>query len=908
MGLHMNHDQRASFFRKIMQLTRRFVSGILLPIILTLSIPMMAAGLESPKRILLLNSYHAGYKGSDDLVAGFSETILKSFPKAEIKIEYLDSKNYSGQDFESKILDLLLFKYQQQHFDLVASTDDYAFNILERHRDRLFGKTPVVFCGTNNFDPARIIDKPDFAGIDESPSFGDTLELIFRLHPGTRTIIVIHDDSITGQLNSAEFRQSAARFSSQAVFSYRNGKRLDELVKEAGNLNSDTVILYFASFVPGRNDERVSSIDALKAISGASRVPIYGGWEFSLGHGIVGGKLINLHEHGMAAARLGASILRGVPGKQMTGVQPSPNQFMFDYRELERFRIAESGLPAGSIIINKPASLFKMYGTILLLLLSSLLLLLVISAFIKLLISRRELRRAKIKFSTIFRTSPDLIAITERNTGRFLEVNEAFERLTGYTKSEVIGHTSGELGTWASATDRENMINAVAQSSRLMNYQTTFRRKNGETFTALVSLETVNIEGIDCFIISANDISDREQNAAELLAAKQAAEAANRAKSAFLANISHEIRTPMNGILGMAQLLRLSRLDNEQSDFVKAIIYSGHNLLTLINNILDLSRIESDHFNIDIQPFSLRGCINDLLMAQKPLINAKGLTLQVAIPDALPDTLLGDQLRLKQILLNLMANAIKFTEKGTITISASTAERRDFDIVLNITVEDTGIGIPKDVQEHIFMPFAQADDSITRRYGGTGLGLAISRRLAKLMDGEIRLESHEGLGSIFSLLLPFPLAHGKDIPIRQPETSQHCWNGPALDILLIEVNTVNIMFAKSLLDKMGHRITLAETGREAVEAIENNAFDLILMDTLMPEMNCDETLRLIRERELENGVRLPVIAMTAYSRREDRDVFLQQGFSGYLSKPIEVEALITEIRLVMDNREEKTNE
>lgn len=351
-----------------------------------------AAHLGEQKRILVLNSYHSGYKGSDDIVRGFSETLLKVLPGTDLQIEYLDSKHYQGKAFDSKVLDLLLFKYQQRHFDLIFSSDDYAFNILDQHREKLFGTTPVVFCGTNSFDISRISNQKNIVGVDERPSFKDTLDLIFRLHPKTGKVVVIRDDSVTGRLNASEFRRASADFGKRAQFTYLAGLRLDELVSQVKQLQPDSVIVYFASFVEDVTGEKVSSGDALTIISASSPVPVYGGWEFNLGKGIVGGRLVNLREHGALAAKQAFRVLRGEVADNLPRVSPSPNQYMFDYVQMSRFRILESQLPAGSIVINKPPSYLWTYRVEILGTLSGVLLVALTVIFVQLVQNRKSLK------------------------------------------------------------------------------------------------------------------------------------------------------------------------------------------------------------------------------------------------------------------------------------------------------------------------------------------------------------------------------------------------------------------------------------------------------------------------------------------------------------------------------------
>ncbi len=384
----------------------------IIPLLTPSGATLAAAEIKPRQKVLILNSYHSGYRGSDDIAKGFRETLLKSLPQTEIQMEYLDSKNYSGSAFDAKIIDLLRFKYERRHFDLILSTDDYAFDVLEKHRESIFGATPVVFCGTNSFDPSRLKGKRDIIGIDERPSFKDTLDLIFRLHPKTKEVIAISDKSVTGRLNEEEFREAAAKLSDKARYTYLAGLHMDELIARVKKVEPDSVMVYFASFVEDSNGERLSSNDALRRVSDASPVPIYGGWEFSLGNGIVGGRLINLREHGAAAAVMAVSILKGTAVATTPSIAPSPNKYMFDYKEMKRFRIPESRLPKGSTLINKPPNLLWSHRVEILATISVILLFALIDNLFKLVHSRRTIKKHR----------DDLI---ERN----LELEEALSKI-----------------------------------------------------------------------------------------------------------------------------------------------------------------------------------------------------------------------------------------------------------------------------------------------------------------------------------------------------------------------------------------------------------------------------------------------------------------------------------------------
>ena len=485
---------------------------------------------------------------------------------------------------------------------------------------------------------------------------------------------------------------------------------------------------------------------------------------------------------------------------------------------------------------------------------------------------------------------------------RFIYVNQEACHSTGFSREELLTMGISDIDDGFNKDHWPLLLERLTREKTLL-LESIHKDKNGLAYPVEVSINFLNFDGTDYLLGLVRNISERRKSEAALNEEKERAESANRAKSEFLANMSHELRTPMNGVIGMAHLLRNTPLDQEQQHYLDNIETASTSMITLISDILDLSRIEAGKLVLEISDFSLRACIQETINTQLFSIRQKELTIQTDIPDNLPDILNGDHLRTRQILLNLLSNAIKFTARGFISINVRQVFKQgETRALIRMSVSDTGIGMSEEQLERIFAPFEQADSSTTRRYGGSGLGLAICRRLAELMEGRVWAESHEGVGSTFYVELPFTVQAAATLQQSKQGNSGQDQQTRPLAILLAEDNRINAEFIVKILGRMGHLVTAVEDGQQALEQLKRQQFDCILMDIQMPVLGGDAATKIIREQEKQTGAHIPIIALTAHAMNEERERLLTQGFDAHVAKPVDIAQLLAELALLKGNQ------
>lgn len=569
--------------------------------------------------------------------------------------------------------------------------------------------------------------------------------------------------------------------------------------------------------------------------------------------------------------------------------------------------------------------------------------------------STEKLAREEEKFRALFESAPDALVMLDGN-GTMVMVNRNAELMFGYERNALLGNLVDmllpeqfpeELISFFQGNKTTHSPGNVNSDSDMWAVS-----KDGQRFPVSVSFSTFKTEQGNMITVAIRDITERKQTeealqqasiilenkvkartielsranellkqeiaerklamenlkqkTTELSMAKEAAESASQVKSEFLANMSHEIRTPMNAIVGMVDLTLDTDLTSMQKDYLQTVKTSSQHLLTIINDILDLSKIEAGKLQLVNSFFSLRTTLGNTIQILLVKAHERGVDLIYHYKPDVDDILFGDSSRLTQIVFNLVGNAIKFTEQGEVLLQVGVASRTTDRVTLHFSVTDTGIGIPTEKQKTIFDPFVQADISTTKKFGGTGLGLPISKQLIQMMGGDIWVDSAPNSGSTFQFTVQFQRGRPEDLKQtpKQPFDLQDNGSGPpnrlkSLKVLLAEDTPVNQKLATRVLEKRGHVVKVASDGQKTLEALDKEDFDLVLMDVQMPGMDGLEATKTIRRNEQNSGRHIPIVAMTAYAMTGDKERCLEAGMDDYISKPINASELFQVIDRVI---------
>jgi signal transduction histidine kinase/CheY-like chemotaxis protein/HPt (histidine-containing phosphotransfer) domain-containing protein len=922
----MPESKRILFLIVIMVILSQFVG------IVVNALPL---GPPPKKNVLVIYSYHDTQPWQSNIREALFARLKAALPeqRPELFEERLDAYRLTSV-FDKNFADLLDTKYKNIKLDLVIAENDSAYDFLNKYPNLLPNVKRLLIPLTKG--------TPEEEALTAHENANKALDTIRQVLPETKRIIIVLDrfdqsgqifssynSRVWDQLKSrqAEFLANNLQFDMWEGFSYA------ELYERVQSLSENTAVLFYP-FRQDRLGERRVPRDVVQQLSKISPAPIFVPQDSLIGSGALGGYVGSASKFGDI---VGQAVL-GLPlPKNRAEINNSLMGYYFDDVQLIRWGIADNRLPPNSIIINRKISDWDKYRWE------------IISAFFALIFELALILgllynlRLRKKMTYALAQEKDLLDLRVRERTAELERSHALlqtaqnaasigyyftDLATGKVSNDVLldkilgidSNFNHGFSNWQNIIhpdDVQGVVNYFKapahqfESLPVVEYRIIRPRDSEVRWMATWVHNFYNSKGIAIQQVGLiQDITERKRVDQQLRESELKANLANQAKSEFLANMSHEIRTPMNGIIGMADLTLKTQLNSEQFNYLNKIKYSAKSLLSIINDILDFSRIEAGKLEMDLAPFSLEEMLSYVTNITSVAAIEKNIEVKILLNDKTPKWLIGDSLRLGQVLINILGNAIKFTEKGEIVFSILPQELFLEKLSLVFKVQDSGIGMTSEQITRLFQPFSQADGGITRRYGGTGLGLVISKKLVEIMCGNIEVESEIGVGSTFTVTVPLGIVQDSRQIIANPNkpAKQSKLEANAIligqKILLVEDNEINREVAISLLTSFGCMTQFAPDGRIGVQRVLAENFDLVLMDIQMPEMDGLTATRLIRTDERFSE--LPIIAMTANAMTGDKEICLATGMNDYITKPVDSVKLAEVLSKWLDSKPQKS--
>lgn len=872
---------------------------LLWAVILLITSPCVASS-QSAKHVLILNSYHHGYKWTDELSNGVITELEKSSGQVKHYLEYMGTKWTFDKDYLNRLPDIYRHKFKNIAFDLIVATDDDAFSFLLKHRDTVFGNIPVVFCGVNWFDKRRLINHHGFTGINEDADIVDNLDLMLRLHPDTKDVYMVVDQTTTGRIVHRQIQDIIPVYKDRIKIHLLDDLDLSQLYATVSHLPDDSLV-FLTIFQQDRSGEFIEFNEIARQLSERSRVPVYGMWDFYLGFGIVGGMLTSGEAQGQSAGILGSRILAGESPDAIPVIMQSPNRYRFDFLQLKRFDIKRAKLPSGSELINEPSSSYTFSkDTVWAATIFSFLVMLV-TILLAININRRAkaelaLREIDAKYHTLVdNISIGVYRTSAEHNGRILQANPAMVRIFGYDSIEELSHkTVSDL--YLNPDERNLFLKDLHSRGVISDRELLMKKKDGTPIWVLSNATAVYdeknqlkwIDGVN------EDITEKKQLEEQLRQAQKM-----EAIGTLAGGIAHDFNNILTAIIGYGSLLKIKKADDQDIlHYLTPILGSAEKAVQLTQSLLAFSRKQI----INLKPVDINEIVEGM---GSLLLRLIGEDIELQIDNSGGRLMaLADRGQVEQVLMNLVANARDaMPEGGTISVETDrillTEEllvRHEFMRPGNyavLSVSDTGNGIDEETRARIFEPFFS-----TKEIGkGTGLGLSIVYGIVKQHNGDISVYSEPGKGTTLKIYLPLV-----ENEIKEEEEKDHKLpiEGGHEMILIGEDNDEVRHLAADILSMAGYRVIQAIDGDDVMEKFHRycDEVDLLLLDVVMPKKNGKEVFDAVGPSRPD----LKVLFMSGYTANIiHKKGVLNEGLN-FIAKPLSPDRLLAKIREVLSHR------
>jgi PAS domain S-box-containing protein len=859
------------------------------------------------KNVLILNSYDNesnivfGYQSKDwtsEIISSINSEFVNSKTNITVKINDMDSNDNFEDEYWQQLYNLYKLKFKDTKFDVVIALDDNAFNFLRKYGDELFPNIPVIFSGVNNFNKSMIRDHPLFTGLAKSADIQSTIDVGLKLHPNTKQVFVILDKTSNGVQYKNLIEDIVPLYKDKVNFLFSDEENITKVKEQINNLPKNTII-YFDGTLKNDTGNYISFEQGVDILFKDINIPMYSKVYTQLNKQSVGGMITEGGDLGKEIGKLALRILDGEKVSNIPVTEDSSHKYEFNYNKLKQFNIDMKDLPKGSKIINEPPTFYNISKKLIIYIIASIIFIIMLTIFniYKRRLCEKSLDQNESLLKTLINATPDIIYFKDANN-KLLEANDSILHLLN---AEGINYKLKKVEELykGSSLSLNNFISLNKYDKKAWESRSIFRSEETMLYEKRGTNKIYDVIRIPLFnddgtrrglILLGRDITERKQIEDELQKSKEIAEVANATKNEFLANISHEIRTPLNAIVGFSELMAQLINDIKQKEYIETINTAGKNLLLLINDILDLSKIEARKLEINYTPVNPRAILEEIQKILKQKLSEKNLQLIIEVQEEFPTAMLLDEIRLRQILLNIVGNAAKFTESGHVKISMKKEDKNINDdnlINLVISVEDTGMGIPENEQQRIFESFTQQSGQNIKKFGGTGLGLSISKKLVEMMNGDITVTSSVGKGSTFTITLHDVHISLNKIPVNEEKDTY--FNNIKFEkakVLVVDDIESNRYLFKEILKTVGVEVITAKNGLEAIETAQNEIPDLIMMDNRMPVMDGIDSTKAIRKISCLRYI--PIIAISADAIEEDKEHFLNAGINDYMTKPINI--------------------